>query len=58
MRGPTLRLGLFCLGWGCVDATRDTLCVAFTCVPSQPGLWGWEGKSRWKLGEELLVSSR
>lgn len=31
---------------------------AFTCVPSQPGLWGWEGKSRWKLGEGLPASSR
>ena len=26
--------------------------MAFPCVPSQSGLWGCEGKSRWKLGVE------
>lgn len=57
VRDPTLRPGLcFGLGWGGGDATQEGHCVCGLHLCPQPA-WGREGKSRWKLGEELLASS-
>lgn len=37
---------------------RTDLVCGLSMHPSQPGLCGWEGKSRWKLEVVLALSSQ